>query len=69
MQLVSISSASELKGKLQAVAAVAFLSVGAWALGSPYHADYGKLWGVPKLDYERMIGLDVETSRRIGTKS
>ena len=48
---------------LQATAAAVFLAAGAWALGSPYHADYGKLWGVPKLDYERMIGLDVETSR------
>ena len=48
---------------LQAVAAAAFLAAGAWALGSPYHPDYGKLWGAPQLDYERMIGLDVETSR------
>ena len=48
---------------LRAVAAAAFLAAGAWALGSPYHPDYGKLWGVPKLDYERMIGLDVETAR------
>ena len=48
---------------LQAVAAMAFLAAGVWALGSPYHPDYGKLWGTPKLDYERMIGLDVETAR------
>ena len=48
---------------LQAIAAVAVLAVGAWALGSPYHPDYGKLWNVPKLDYERMIGLDVECVR------
>ena len=47
----------------RAVAAVAFLGAGAWALGSPYHPDYGKLWGVPNLDYERMIGLDAETAR------
>ena len=47
----------------RAVAAVAFLAAGAWALGSPYHPDYGKLWGVPNLDYERMIGLDAETAR------
>ena len=51
------------KGWLRAVAAVVFVAAGAWALGSPYHPDYGKLWGVPKLDYERMIGLDVETAR------
>ena len=51
------------KAWLQAIAAVVFLAAGAWALGSPYHPDYGKLWGTPKLDYERMIGLDVETAR------
>lgn len=51
------------KARLQAVAAVIFLAAGAWTLGSPYHPDYGKLWGTPKLDYERMIGLDVETAR------
>ena len=48
---------------LQATAAAVFLAAGAWALGSPYHPDYGKLWNVPKLDYERMIGLDVECVR------
>jgi len=47
----------------KAVAAVAFVAAGIWALGSPYHPDYGKLWYWPKLDYERIIGLDVETSR------
>ncbi len=51
------------KAWLQAVAAAAFAAAGAWALGSPYHPDYGKLWNVPKLDYERMIGLDVECVR------
>ena len=48
---------------LRAVAAVVFLAAGVWLLGSPYHPDYGKWWNVPKLDYERMIGLDVETAR------
>lgn len=47
----------------KAVAAVAFAAVGVWALGTPYHPDYGKFWNWPKLDYERLIGLDVETSR------
>ena len=51
------------KAWLQAVAAVVFLAAGAWALGTPYHKDYGKLWNVPKLDYERIIGLDVECVR------
>jgi len=48
---------------LRPVAAVVFLAAGVWLLGSPYHADYGKWWHTPKLEYERMIGLDVETSR------
>ena len=61
--LLVLSALQFRKAWLQAVAAVVFLAVGAWALGTPYHKDYGKLWGVPKLDYERMIGLDVETSR------
>ena len=47
----------------RATAAVLLLAAGAWALGSPYHPEYGKLWNVPKPDYERMIGLDVETAR------
>jgi hypothetical protein len=51
------------KAWAKAAAAVVFLAVGVWALGSPYHKDYGKLWNVPKLDYERLIGLDIETSR------
>ena len=51
------------KAWARAVAAVALLAAGAWALGSPYHPDYGKAWGVPKLEYERMIGLDAETAR------
>ena len=48
---------------VRVVAAAVFLAAGAWALGSPYHPDYGKAWGVPKLNYERMIGLDVECVR------
>ena len=51
------------KAWARAVAAVALLAAGAWALGSPYHPDYGKAWGVPKLEYERMIGLDAETAK------
>ena len=51
------------KGWLQAVAAVVFTAAGAWMLGAPVHSDYGKPWGVPSLDYERMIGLDAEVAR------
>ena len=45
------------------VAAVLLLALGCWALESPFHKYYGKPWGVPKLNYDRVIGLDVETSR------
>ena len=48
---------------LKAVAAVVLLLLGFWALEWPYHQHYGKLWSVPKLDYERVIALDIETSR------
>ena len=51
------------KAWLKAVSAVVFLVIGAWALGSPYHHHYGKLWGVPNLEYDRVIGLDDEVSR------
>ena len=47
----------------KALAGVLLLAAGVWALGSPYHHHYGKLWSVPKFDYERVIGLDIETSR------
>ena len=45
------------------VAAALLLALGFWALESPFHGHYGKAWGVPRLNYERVIALDVETSR------
>ena len=51
------------KAWLRPVAAVVLLAAGVWLLGPPYHKDYGKWWNTPKLEYERVIGLDVETSR------
>ena len=51
------------KGWLKAVAAVVFLAIGVWPLGSPYHKHYGNLWGTPSLRYDRIIGLDIEVSR------
>ena len=44
-------------------AAAALLAVGAWALGAPFHQHYGKPWSVPKIEYDRVIGLDDETAR------
>ena len=51
------------KAWLKAVAAVLFLAFGVWALGSPYHKYYGMLWDTPKIEYDRMIGLDAEVAR------
>ena len=48
---------------LRYVALVPFLAFGVWAFASPYHPPYGKLWSVPKLDDERLFGLDMEVSR------
>lgn len=47
----------------KALAGVLLVAFGAWALGAPFHHHYGKAWSVPRLNYERVIGLDVETSR------
>ena len=51
------------KAWLRMAAVVLLLPAGFWLLGSPYHPDYGKLWSTPRLDDERMIGLDTETAR------
>ena len=51
------------KAWLRPVAAAVLLAFGAWTLASPVHKNYGKPWSVPKLEYERMIGLDVELAR------
>lgn len=45
------------------VALVLFIMAGVWALGSPFHPEYGKPWGVPQPDYERLIGMDAEVAR------
>ena len=48
---------------LKAAAFVVLMIFGTWALGSPYHENYGKAWSTPKFDYERLIGLDAETAK------
>lgn len=47
----------------KAAAAIVFLGFGAWALGTPYNSNYGKLWSVPRIEYDRVIGLDAECAR------
>ena len=44
-------------------AAVLLLTLGVWAFGSPVHQYYGRLFGVPQIKYDRMIGLDAEVAR------
>ena len=51
------------KGWQKALVAVLLLGFGAWSLASPFHKNYGKAINVPKFDHERVIALDVETSR------
>ena len=39
------------------------LVLGFWALESPFQKYYGRAWGAPRFQYEKVIGLDVETVR------
>ncbi|SKC54575.1 hypothetical protein SAMN06298214_1316 [Bacteroidales bacterium WCE2004] len=48
---------------LRPVAAAALLAAGVWTLGAPFHHHYGKPWSVPRIEYDRVIGLDDETAR------
>lgn len=51
------------KAWMRPVAAALLIGVALWPLGSPYHQYYGKAWGVPRLVYDRVIGLDDELAR------
>ena len=51
------------KGWRRPVAGVLLLALGFWALESPFQKHYGKAWGVPRLEYDQVIGLDVLTGR------
>ena len=51
------------KAWAKAGAAAVLLAFGAWALGTPMHQYYGKLWGMPVLSYDKVIGLDTECDR------
>ena len=48
---------------MKPVAAALFLAFGVWALGSPTHKYWGRPWGFPNLEYDRIIGLDTEVER------
>lgn len=62
--LALILGALQFKKHVFKIAAlIPMLCFGWWSLGSPYHENYGKAWGTPKFDYERLIGLDAEAAR------
>lgn len=48
---------------MKSVAAILFIGLGIWALGSPYNQYYGKLLGKPSSVYDKIIGIDTETAR------
>jgi hypothetical protein len=48
---------------VKAVATVLLLALGVWSLGSPVHKYYGRAWGWPRIEYDKVIGLDTETYR------
>ena len=51
------------KGWQKSAAAVLFMALGVWTLGTPVHQYYGRLFGRPQIKYDRMIGLDAEVAR------
>lgn len=62
--LFCIWAALKFKKPLTKIGAlVVFAALGFWMLGTPYHKNYGKLIGKPDLEFEKLIALDVETSR------
>ncbi len=61
--LAVILGVLQLKKLWQKVAIIPILAVAVWAIGSPYHKDYGKLFNVPSLKYDKIIGMEVELTR------
>lgn len=47
---------------------IPFIAFAIWAVGSPFHADYGKLFNTPSLRYDRFIGMEVELVRENWSK-
>lgn len=45
------------------LATAVLLAAGTWALGSPTHKHYGRLWDTPRFQYDKIIGLDTEIAR------
>lgn len=49
--------------RCRALAVPLFVAAGIWFLGAPVHGNYGKPWGKPSFEYDRMMGLDDEVAR------
>ena len=47
----------------KAFGAVVLAAFAVWSLGSPVHRHYGKLCSVPRIEYDRIIGLDDQVAR------
>ena len=48
------------KAWLKPVAAAALIALAVYPVGSPYNKYYGKAWGWPVIEYDKIIGLDTE---------
>ena len=48
------------KAWLKPVAAAALIALAVYPIGTPYNKYYGKAWGWPILEYDKVIGLDTE---------
>ena len=51
------------KAWMKPLAAALFIAFGIWALGSPTHKYWGRPWGLPNFEYDKIIGLDTEVER------
>ena len=50
------------KTGLRAGVLISLLILGVWTLGSPFHKHYGKPLSFPRIEYDRIIGLDAEVA-------
>ena len=45
------------------VAAVALAAFSVWSVGAPANRNYGRMWSLPSMRYERLMGMDVQVAR------
>lgn len=62
--LIAVSICLKFRKTWSKTTAAVLLAVFAvWSLGSPVHRHYGKLFSVPRIEYDRVIGLDDQVAR------